>query len=147
MTTKSLLNGAIFNGAINAIINGLITWFTSDKENAIKLTSDSISSVEHTVLAGSVPLAVSLAFILSTIAYFTFKVPNKPKYFPTIFILSIKHSIYAFGIVVVFAILLQRLAGTVLVSPLVGSVIAGAVAGLVASIVDYETKSTMLKFK
>jgi hypothetical protein len=146
MTLNEVKKGAIINGIVNAVINGIINWFTLDKaQSSVLLTQDQISSSAHTVFAGAVPLAVSLAFILSSIAFFTTKTENKPPYFPGYFLKALKHSVYAFGLVVIFAILLQRFAGSIAVSLPVAAVIAGIIAGIVAAIVDYETKRTLLK--
>jgi hypothetical protein len=146
MTLNDIKKGAFMNGIINAVINGAINWFTLDKSHpSVLLTQDSISSSEHTVFSGAVPLAVSLAFILSSIAYLTTKVADKPPYFPTYFLKALKHSVYAFGLVTIFAILLQRSVGSIAVSLPLAAVIAGIIAGIVAAIVDYETKKTFLK--
>jgi putative flippase GtrA len=101
---------------------------------------DSITTTEHTVFSGAVILAVTLAFILSSIAYFTVKDSSKPPYFPKVFLLALKHSVYAFGLVALAGMLLQRYAGSIEVSPIVAATIAGLIAGIVAGIVDYETK-------
>ena len=93
-TTKSeLLKGAISSGVINGIVNGLIYWFQVKDKKEILLTDNLISSTEHTVFAGAVPLATSLSFILSSIAYFTLKAPGKPPYFPKVFLLALKNAI------------------------------------------------------
>jgi len=142
--SSHLLKGALASGVINAIINGIINWFTVKDQARLLLTGDLISSDQHTVFAGAVPLAVSLAFILTTVAYFTTKEEGKPSYFPSVFVIAIKHSIYAFGLVVIFAILLQRIAGAIEVTPVASAFIAGIIAGLVGGIVDYETKRRLI---
>ena len=146
MQQNDIMKGAAINGVVNAVINGVINWFTLDKSHpTVLLTQDRISSHEHTVFAGAVPLAVSLAFILTSIAYFQIKTKDKPPYFPTYFVKALKHSVYAFGLVTIFALLLQRYAGSIEVSLPVAAIIAGIVAGVVAGIVDYETKKSLLK--
>jgi len=143
-STNELQKGALASGVINAIINGIINWFTLDKSHALYLTGDSISSSAHTVFAGAVPLALSLAFILSSIAYLTIKQPGKPAYFPGVFLLALKHSVYAFGIVTILGLLIQRFGGSIEVSHLTGAVIAGLIAGLTGGVVDFETKRSVL---
>jgi hypothetical protein len=138
-----LMKGAIINGVINAVINGIINYYTLDKTETIYLTQDSISSNMHTVFAGAVPLAVSLAFILSTIGYFTTKKPGKIPYFPKVFLLALKHSVYAFGLVTIAGLLIQRFVGQVEVTPVMAAVLAGIIAGIVAAVVDYETKKQL----
>jgi hypothetical protein len=146
MTIIEIKKGAAINGIVNAIINGIINWFLLDKTHpTILLTQDQISSNTHTVFSGAVPLAVSLAFILTSIAFVQFKAQIKPPYFPTYFTKALKHSVYAFGLVTIFAILLQRIAGNIEVSLPVAAMIAGIIAGIVAAIVDYETKKTLIQ--
>ncbi|MFD2200762.1 hypothetical protein [Shivajiella indica] len=148
MTLNEIKKGAAINGFVNAVINGIINWFTLDKTHpTVLLTQDQISSTTHTVFSGAVPLAISLAFILTSIAFFQTKMENKPSYFPTFFVKALKHSVYAFGLVVIFAILLQRFAGEVEVSLPIASVIAGIVAGIVAAVVDFETKKSLFENK
>jgi hypothetical protein len=143
MKKQELIKGAAVNFFINAIINGVINWFQLDKSKTYFLTVDSISTTEHTVFSGAVILAVSLAFILSSIAYFTVKNPNKPPYFPKVFLLALKHSVFAFGLVALTGLLIQRLAGSIEVSAITAAIIAGLIAGIVAAIVDYETKKQL----
>lgn len=140
MTKQEIIKGAFVGGVINTIINGAINWFQLDKSKIHYLTVDSISTTEHTVFSGAVVLAVSLAFILSSIAYFTVKDTNKPPYFPKVFLLALKHSVFAFGIVTLTGLLIQRMAGSIEVSAIVAAVIAGLIGGIVAAIVEYETK-------
>lgn len=148
MTLNEIKKGAAINGVVNAVINGIINWFILDKSHpTMLLTQDQISSSSHTVFSGAVPLAISLAFILTSIAFFQTKVENKPSYFPTFFVKALKHSVYAFGLVVIFAILLQRYAGEVEVSLPLAAIIAGIVAGIVAAIVDFETKKSLFEHK
>lgn len=144
-TNDHLLKGALISGVVNAFINGIINWFQVNDQTGILLTDDSISSTTHTVFSGSVTLAVSLAFILSSIAYFTTKSESKPPYFPKVFTLALKHSVYAFGVVTIIGILVQRFLGSIEVTPIGSAVVAGLIAGLVGGIVDYETKRAISK--
>jgi hypothetical protein len=144
MNKAQILMGAWASGIINAFINGLINWFTMDKSRPLFLTQDRISSQMHTVFSSAVPLAVSLAFILSSIAFFTIKQQGKPPYFPKVFLMALKHSIYAFGVVTILALILQRFAGQVEVSYASGAIFAGIIAGITAGLVDYETKIKVL---
>lgn len=142
--SSHLRKEAIIGGSINGVINGTINWFSVKDKTSLLLTDNLISSTEHTVFAGAVPLAVSLAFILTSIAYFTTKMESKPGYFPKVFFLGLKHSVYAFGLVTIFALLLQRFAGSVSVSPIMAAGISAVIAGLVGAIVNYETKRAIL---
>jgi hypothetical protein len=90
-------------------------------------------------------LAVSLAFILSGVAYLTAKIPNKPSYFPKIFWLSMKHTFMAFGIAVTFGVMWQRWMGSIEISPILATICTGLIAGIVGAIVNYLTVKEILK--
>lgn len=143
MTKNDLIKESGINFLINGVINGLINWFQMDRSVEQLLTVDEISTSQHTVLSGAVMLAVSLALISTTIAYFTTKNTTKPPYFPTVFVLALKHSVYAFGLVTIFGLLIQRFVGSISVTPIAAATIAGLIGGIVAGIVNYETKKTI----
>lgn len=143
-TNSALQKGAIVGGAINTFINGLIYWFKVKDKTSVLLTDDVISSTEHTVFSSAVPLATSLAFILTSIAYFTTKKAGKEPYFPKVFLLALKNAIFAFGTVTIGALLLQKYAGSITVSSLSATIITGIIAGIVAGLVDYLTKKDLL---
>lgn len=138
------LKGALFTGVANALINGVINWFSVRNLVEIPLSDDLISSKANTVFSGVVLLATSLAFILTTISFLTFKVPNKPRYFPKVFLLALRNSFFVFGVVVAVAILVQRMAGTVMMSPIESALLSGIFAGIVGGVVDYMTKNELL---
>jgi hypothetical protein len=137
------LKGAIVNALINGIINGAIYWFQTKGSASVLLTDNLISSDKHTVFSGAVVLATSLAFILSSIAYFTVKKAGKPPYFPKIFLLAVKNAVFAFGIVTIMGILIQRYLGSLEVSTPVATLITGLIAGAVGGTVDYLTKKAI----
>lgn len=150
MTTTStslaeLKKSALIAGGFNAVINGIINWFSVKDLDKVLVSDNLISSTEHTLLSGAVPLAVSLAFILSGVAYLTTKIPNKPSYFPKIFWLSMKHTFMAFGIAVTFGVMWQRWMGSIEISPIMATVCTGLIAGIVAAIVNYLTVKEILK--
>ncbi|MCH6232919.1 hypothetical protein [Cognataquiflexum rubidum] len=150
MTTTStslseLKKSAFIAGGFNAVINGIINWFSVKDLDKVLVSDNLISSTEHTLLSGAVPLAVSLAFILSGVAYLTTKIPNKPSYFPKIFWLSMKHTFMAFGIAVTFGVMWQRWMGSIEISPILATVCTGLIAGIVAGIVNYLTVKEILK--
>ena len=144
--TPEIKKDSIIGGLSNAIINSIISWFTYKDGGNILLSDDRISSSEHTVFANAVSLAVSLAFILTSISYFTWKLPGKPSYFPVVFKMALKHTIFTFGLVVIFAIMFQRIVGSVVVTPIAASVISGIIAGLVGGTVTYLTTSELFKY-
>jgi hypothetical protein len=136
--TSHLLKASVINGAINAAINGAIQFFMLRGHGPVALTADAISTTEHTVLGSAVPLAVSLAMILTAVTHLTMKGP-KPPFFPGVFWLTLKHGFFAFGVVVTAAVVWQRALGTVEVSVGGAVVILGIIAGLVAAAVHYMT--------
>lgn len=140
-----LLHGAIVSGIINAFINGIINWFQIKSQTAVFLSVDSISNKEHTVLGGAIILVFTLSFIIATISWFTLKVKNKPNYFPKVFLLALKNAIFLFGLFITLAILWQRVAGTMQVTPLVAAILVGIIAGIAAGAADYMTKTGILK--
>lgn len=135
---------ALFSGATNALINGIINWFQVKGKSELFLTVDSISTKEHTVMGGAVILATSLAIILTSIGYFTFKASNKPPYYPKAFYLTLKNAFFTFGILTTISILLQRFAGSISVTPLTAAITVAIIAGLVAGIIDFLTKKELL---
>lgn len=144
MENKEILKGALMSGVINAVINGIVNWFMVRGEAEILLTQDLISSNTQTVFSGIVPLATSLAFILTTIAFFTFKIPGKPNYFPKVFFLALRNTFMAFGLVIAIAIMIQKYASDIVATPVASAILAGIIAGLVAGLVDYITKHDIL---
>ena len=98
-----ILKGAVLSGIINAVINGGIQWYLLADSADLPLTVDGITNEETTVFGAAVPLAVSLAMILT------------------------------------FAVLWQRVMGSVLVSLPAAVLILGLVAGLVSAMVNYMT--------
>lgn len=144
--TPEILKGALLSGAINAVINGAIQACLLWGKGPIPLSVDAISAGTHTVLASAVPLAVSLAMILTAVAHWTLKAPKKP-FLPTTLWLVIKHGLFAFGAVVATAVVWQRAAGTVEVGVGTAVVLLGAVAGLVAAVVNYMTISKITEAK
>ena len=80
MTTTlnaKLLKGAMLTGVINAFINGGIQYFFLKTYSSIAISVDSITNNEDTVLGTSVTLSITLAMILTMVAYFGIDV-NKP---------------------------------------------------------------------
>lgn len=142
---EEMTKGAMVTGLINMVINGVIAWFGVRHAESILLTENQISSTEHTVFSGAVVTALSLAFILSSITYFTWKIPGKPAYFPTVFLICLRHTIFTFGLVVALAILIQRYAGSVPVSPFMAALITGLIAGATGGIVTYLTQAELIK--
>jgi hypothetical protein len=144
MTRSDIQKGAVVSGLINAAINGAIQYFLLRGSVPIPISVDSIGTETHTVLGSSVPLAVSLAMILTAVAHWTTKGPKKP-FIPTTLWLVIKHGLFAFGTVVAAAVIWQRTVGTVEVGLGTAVLVLGIVAGLVAAIVNYMTISAIVE--
>lgn len=140
---SEIAKGAIISGGINAVINGAIQAFLLRGQGPIPLSADAISASTHTVLGSAVPLAVSLAMILTAVAHMMVKGP-KPPFYPSVFWLMVKHGLFAFGAVVTLAIVWQRAAGTLEVSVATAVVLLGIIAGLVAAAVNYLTLTASL---
>jgi len=130
--------GALISGAINAVINGAIQWYLLSGHGSLPLTVDGITNDEHTVFGAAVPLAVSLAMILTAVAYTTIKGP-KPSFYPAFLWMVVKHGFFALGVAVTFAVLWQRILGSIEVSLPVGVIILGLVAGVASAAVNYLT--------
>jgi hypothetical protein len=144
MTKPDILKGAVLSGVINAVINGAIQYFLMRGTASIPLSVDSIGTETHTVLGSSVPLAVSLAMILTAVTHWTLKAPKKP-FVPTTLWLVVKHGLFAFGAVVAAAVMWQRTVGTVEVGLGTAVLILGIVAGIVSAVVNYMTISAVLE--
>ena len=144
LTRSDILKGAVISGVINAVINGGIQFFVLRGSGPMPLTVDSIGTETHSVLGSSVPLAVSLAMILTAVAHATVKGPKKP-FVPTTLWLVIKHGLFAFGTVLALAVVWQRVMGSIEVGLGTAVLLLGIVAGLVAGIVNYMTLSEIVE--
>lgn len=136
--SENIVKASVITGVINAAINGGIQYFLLKNKAPIKISVDSITNNEHTVLGASVVLALILALILTLVGYFTMKKPRVP-FFPTAVLLTLKHGFFTFGVVVTLSVMWQRYMGTVEVSLLTAVVLIGVIAGLASGIVKYMT--------
>lgn len=144
-TPADIRKGAITSGVINAIINGIINWFQVKNLDTVLVTDNLIDTDAHTLFSGAVPLAVSLAFILSSVAYATTKIPGKPPYWPNYFLKSLQYAFSAFGMVVTIGVLWQRYMGSIEISPVMSAVWAGIIAGIVSFVVNFMVVSDLTK--
>lgn len=134
----TIVRGAVIGGITNGLINATIqAWLLWDR-TSIPLTVNGIINDEQTVFGEAVPLAVTLAMILTVIGYLTLKAPMRP-FFPSVLWLTIKHGLFVFGLIVSLAVVWQRVMGTVTVSLMPGLIILGLIAGLVAAAVNFMT--------
>lgn len=130
--------GAIINGVINGVINGGIQYFFLKDHAPIAISVDSITNNEHTVLGAAVTLAITLAMIVTVIAYFGIKEEKVP-FFPKGLWSLVKHAFFTFGVLTSLAVLWQKYMGSVEVSLITALIIIGVIAGVVAGAVNYLT--------
>ena len=135
---SKLLKGAALTGVINAVINGGIQYFFLKGHSSIPISVDSITNTTETVLGTAVMLAITLSMILTLVAYFGIK-GKKAAFFPTTFLLTLKHGFVTFGILTSLAVLWRKYVGTVEVSLVSALIIIGVIAGLVSGFVNYFT--------
>ena len=133
-----LLKEASKNGILNFVINGTIQYFVLKHEVVIPLTLDSISSNEINVAGASISLAIIISVILTTVGYFSLKVPKVPL-LPNALVLIVKNAFLAYATLTALAVVWQRLAGSVEVSLILAVLIIGLISGIVAYIVSYVT--------
>ena len=137
-TKKNIMRGAVTGGIINGLINGAIQWYLLRDATSIPITVDAITNDQNTVLGAAVPLAVTLAMILTVIACLSLKAPKR-RFWPDVLWLMVKHGLFVFGLIVTVAIAWQRAMGTVSVSLATAVVLLALIAGLVAGVVNYMT--------
>ena len=92
-----ILQGAIATGISNAVINGAIQWFLLRGQISIPLSVDGITNDQQTVFGTAVPLAVSIAMILTVVSYLLLKA-SKRRFVPDVLWLTVKHGVFAFGL-------------------------------------------------
>lgn len=146
LSDAALAKAAIIPGVINGLLNGTIQWFTFSKETQIQITGDSISSNDLAVFGVALQVALTISIMSTTVAYLTYKSPvPKPSYFPRVFLVTIKHVFFAFGIGTSLAILWQRFFGTIMVSPVAATVMIAVIAGIASWFVSWMTLREITK--
>jgi hypothetical protein len=136
---KTLAKHAMIPGVINAVLNGIIEWFTFRMQDQIMITSDSISSNELSIFGKALQIALMMSIILTTITYLTLRSKPRPAFFPRIPLLTLKHTFFVFGIGTSIAILWQRFVGTIFVGPVFATVIVMLIAGVVSWLISWMT--------
>lgn len=135
---EKVLQGAVISGIINGVINGVVKWFSFRKYDAIPISVDCITNDDVTVLGSGVHLAVTLAMILTLVAFFSIKKAKRPS-FPKRIWITIKHGFFTFGVITGLSVLWQYYMGSVEVSAVWGTVLVGMIAAIVAFAVNYLT--------
>ena len=149
---KDALTGA----GVNALINAAISGFLLAGKGPQALSVDSIASREHTVLGSAVTLAASLAFILATITFFTFRKKAREQALAAKTLLdrpyfffglrqALGAALFMFGLIVAVAVLWQRFLGTLTVSVPVAAAVAGVVAAVASYHASVRTSTALLR--
>ncbi|MEB3289690.1 MAG: hypothetical protein VKI82_07235 [Leptolyngbya sp.] len=147
---------AIISGVINAVINGIIGWFMFRGQDMVPLTVDTISAHEKTIFSTGVMTAFLLSVILGIIAFLIFgkkakelqlaspELLNRPFFFFGVRTILF-YSLFAFGTAALVALFVQKFAGTVMVTPMVGAIILGLIAGIAAWFINAAVMRDMLR--
>jgi hypothetical protein len=144
---------AAIPAVINALINGVIAYKSHADRDAVPLTVDAISSAEPTVGSEAAMIALTLAVILTSITALlerrrlAQRQPGRAvaPFFPTVPWLALQNALMLFGATVVAAVLWQRAAGTVSVSPVTAAMLVAAFAGAVTVVVHIRTTAAMFR--
>lgn len=135
---SAIWKGAVTGGLVNGVINGAIQLFLLRGETSIPLSVDAITNDRLTVFGTAVPLAVSLAAILTVVTFVTMKGPKRP-FMPDVLLLTLKHTVVVLALCIAFGVLWQRVMGSVEV-PLWAAVgLLACLAGLSAGVINYRT--------
>jgi amino acid transporter len=147
---------ALAGAGINALINAAISGFLLAGKGPQALSVDSIASREHTVLGSAVTLAATLAFILATVTFFTFRKKAREQalaakglldrpYFFFGLRQAVGAALFMFGLIVAAAVLWQRFLGTLTVSVPVAAALAGVVAAVASYHASVRTSTALLR--
>lgn len=147
---------AVLSGVINGVINSVIGWFMFRGKDVLPLTVDTISAHEKTVFSTGVMTAFLLSVILGIIAFFNFgkkakslqvtspDLLNRPFFFFGVRTVLF-YSLFAFGTAALVALFLQKFAGTILVTPVIGAIILGLIAGIAAWFINAAVMKAILR--
>lgn len=149
------LSASLPSAAINGAINGAITWSGFGKHETIPLSIDSIGTPGITALGNAATVAFALTLIITSITFFVFrraarKAADAPRairelaFMPTGLRLAVVNTLLVFGGFVTLAVLWQRLAGSISVSPVLATVVVAAVAAAATAIAEWRTRGEML---
>jgi len=147
---------ALISGLANAVINGFIGWLMFRGKDTLPLTVDTISAHEKTVFSTGVMTAFILSIILGAIAFFTFgkkarslqlappELLDRPFFFFGVRTILF-YSLFVFGTAALVALFWQKIAGTILVTPVVAAMLLGAIAGIAAWFINAAVMKAMLR--
>lgn len=144
-TKSRLAKAALAPAAINAAINALTAWSKFGSHTAIPVTQDSISSDALAVFGHAVWITLTLAIAATSVTFLTFKSGRpRPPYFPRVFLLTLKHVMFAFGVGVSLAIIWHRAFGEVLVAPKTGVAMVAVAAAAASWLVTFMTMKELV---
>lgn len=154
--TDVRVRDALIPAAINAVINGTIAWTGFKVSPSVPMTLDLISTRQQTVWGQGVTLAFVLSVILTLVTAKVFAkhavkadrslaARVQRPLFPFVTGVALGNAMALFGWFVALAVLWQRFAGTVEVSPAVGAAMVGLLAGVITVVVEVRTKRALLR--
>lgn len=144
---KELLVFSMKSALINAVISGILNWFKVKDKTVLFLSVDAISNTEKTVLGESVMIATSIATLITFVNYIKLKSKEKPPFFPNAVLLILRNAFFVFGVMVTLSILIQRFAGSIIVTPLLSELIIGFISWLVATVINYMSYNELFNKK
>lgn len=140
-----IVTPSLVQAVVNAIINGVISYFMLRGEVAHAITADSITQGSDTVIGHSVFTAMILAVVFTIMGFRSHRGRYPDVTRGAIAWMAAKNAIYAFGLVVIAGVLWQRAFPDVLVGTVTAASIAGLIAGAVSGITNYSTLSRLLE--
>jgi len=142
------VRGALVPALINAAINGGIAFNGMRGSPAVPLSVSTIGSGEATVWSEAVAVGLGLGAILSVITAVLARRADPDTAAHTaagdIGWLTLQNVLLLFGATVALAVLWQRVAGTVTVSPVMGALLVAVYAGVATVVIDVRTRRTLL---
>jgi hypothetical protein len=145
-TRPEIIKASLIQAATNTVINAAINYFMVRGKDVHYITADSITaSGSDTVIGHSVFLAVSLAVIFTLLGFKSLRpvLPNVTwgQVIPT----AVKNGIYAFGLVIIFGVLWQRVFPDLTIGTVGAALIAGGIAGVASGVTNYTTVTRLLE--
>ncbi len=142
------VRGALVPALINAAINGGIAFSGMRSSAAVPLSVSTIGTGEATVWSEAVAVGLGLGAILSVITAVLARRGDPDTAARTsvgdIGWVTLQNLLLLFGATVALAVLWQRVAGTVTVSPVMGAFLVAVYAGVATVVIDVRTRRTLL---
>lgn len=148
MTTPSrgdLVKASLIQAGVNTVINGVINYFMIRGNDVHRITGDSITSGNDTVVGHAVFTAVILAVIFTLLGFHSHRKQLPGVTWREVGDLAVMHAIQAFGLMVILGVLWQKLFPNLGIGTPGAAVIAGGIAGVVVGITHYNTLSRLVE--